>query len=162
MYFVRSAVAALLLVASSPALGQQGPPATPDAAVAAPASPAAAAPAGGGVTLELNKLSQVENACHAYVIVENATAEPLQDLTVDVYLFDRAGVILRGVALQFTDVRAGRPTVVPFELPDLPCGEISRVLLNKVLNCTKPDGSPVDGCADRLTVRTKADASFEY
>jgi hypothetical protein len=160
--YIRPVVAALLLVASAPAFGQQAPAASPEAPAAPAAAPGAAAPAAGGLTLELNKLAQVDNACHAYVIVNNQTAEPVGELTVDVYMFDKAGVILRGLALQFTELRPARATVVPFELPDLPCGEISRVLLNKVLTCTKADGSPVAGCGDRLSVSTKSAATFDY
>ena len=160
--FVGPAFAALLLAVSAPASGQQAPAAVADPQPAAAAAPGAAPSAEGGVTVELNKLTQVDNACHAYVIVDNRTPEPLGELTVDVYMFDKAGVILRGLALQFTDLRPARATVVPFELPDLPCGDISRVLLNKVLTCTKADGSPVEGCGDSLAVSTKAAAAFDY
>ncbi len=159
--FVGPAVAALLLAATASVSAQQAPAAVADPQPA-PATPAAAPGAEGGVALELNKLTQVDNACHAYVVVDNRTPEPLGELTVDVYLFDKAGVILRGLALQFTDLRPARATVVPFELPDLPCGDVSRVLLNKVLTCTRADGSPVEGCGDRLAVSTKTAATFDY
>ena len=159
---LRPGLAALVVLASSAAFGQDAPTPSPDApAAAAPGAPVPAA-AAGGITLELNKLAQVDNACHAYMILDNQTPERLQDLTVDVYLFDQAGVILRGLALQFADVPPARATVVPFELPDLPCADVSRVLLNKVLTCTRADGAAVDGCADRLGTRTKAQAAFDY
>ena len=153
---------AALLIAAAPAWSQEAPAPAPETAAPAAPAPAAASPAAGAITLELNKLTQVDNACHAYVIVNNQTPDPLQELTVDVYMFDEAGVILRGLALQFADVRSGRATVVPFELPDLPCADVSRVLLNKVLTCTKADGSALDGCADMLAVSTKAEAEFAY
>ena len=157
---LRPGLAALAVLASSAAFGQDAPTPSPDAPAAA--APGAPAPAAGGITLELNKLAQVDNACHAYMILDNQTPERLQDLTVDVYLFDQAGVILRGLALQFADVRPARATVVPFELPDLPCGDVSRVLLNKVLTCTRADGAVVDGCAELLGTRSKAQAAFDY
>jgi hypothetical protein len=103
-----------------------------------------------------------ENACHAYFVLNNGTGEPLQELQTDVYLFDGEGVILRGVALQFTDIPADRSTVVPFELTDLDCGNIARVLLNKVLVCTGANGAPIDGCADRLAVSTRSPVAFEF
>jgi hypothetical protein len=149
--------AAFLALLAGPATAQEAAAPTPEAAGST--APGIAA---GAITLELNKLVQVENACHAYVVIDNQGSRPLKDLTVDVYLFDKAGVILRGLALQFTDVRSGRATVMPFEFPDLPCADVSRVLLNKVLTCTSADGAPVEGCAEMLAVSTRAETAFEY
>lgn len=147
---------AALLVFCGSAFSQQAEP-QPDSAPAV-----AGAPATGAITLELNKLVQVDAVCQAYFVVDNQTAQPLKDLTVDTYLFDKAGVILRGLALQFADVPSGRATVVPFELPDLPCADVSRVLLNKVTSCTAADGAAVEGCANLLKVSTRAEVTFEY
>jgi hypothetical protein len=149
--------AAILALLTGPASAQEAaePPTNPAATAAAGAAP-------GAITLELNKLVQVENACHAYVVIDNQTSGPLKELTVDAYLFDKAGVILRGLALPFTDVRSGRATVMPFVLPDLPCADVSRILLNKVLTCTSGDGAAVEGCADMLAVSTRAETAFEY
>jgi hypothetical protein len=137
---------------------QQQPAPQPDAA---PAETAAPQPETGRISLELNKLTAAGNACQAFFIVDNQTPEALGELTVDIYLFDAEGVILRGLALQFADLRSGRATVVPFELPDLPCGNVSRVLLNNVLTCTDAQGAAVPGCAERIGVSTRT-APFEY
>ena len=153
-----NAVACLALYAG-PAVGQQQP-----AAPAADAPPAATAAdaASGTVTLELNKLMPAGDTCQIYFVVDNQTPQALQELTVDMYMFDEEGVILRGLALQFADLRARRETVVPFELPDLACGDISRVLLNNVLTCTNAEGAAVPACAEMVAVSTRADAAFEY
>jgi hypothetical protein len=151
------AVAALLSLCG-PALSQQAEP-QPDPAPAAVAPPQTEA---GAITLELNKLTPVDRVCQAYFVVENQTPQSLQDLTIDTYLFDKNGVILRGLALQFVEVPSGRATVVPFELPDLPCADITRVLLNKVTSCTAAGGAAVERCADLLKVRTRAEVTFEY
>ena len=154
--------AAILLLAAGPAFGQETPaaPVNPDAPAAATGAAAAGTP--GTITLELNKLAASENVCQAYFVVDNQSPHRLQELKVDVYLFDKQDVVLRGVALPFADVRAGRTMVVPFELPDLPCGDIGRVLLNKVLVCTDASGAPVEACADMLAVNTRSDVAFEY
>jgi hypothetical protein len=154
--------AAVLASLACPAFGQQSPQA-PEPAAAPAGEAAARAPGGAGtITIELNKLVPVENVCQAYFLVDNQTPESLDELRVDVYLFDREGVVLRGVALPFLDVRAGRTMVVPFELPDIPCGDIGRVLLNGVLVCTGPGGAEVEACAELLAVRTRADVAFDY
>ena len=165
-YFVRW-LALLLMVFATPALSQETPaPAEPSAEVE-PSSSAAAAPAGDAapadaITVELNKLAPAENACQAYVVVTNGMSQPIEELQLDVYLFDAAGVILNGVALQFVDLRAGRPTVVPFELADLACPDIGRILLNKVLVCNGPGGTAIEGCADRIRVSARGEIPFEF
>ena len=149
--------AAILALFAGSASAQEAAEPAPE-----PAETTAPGAAAGAITLELNKLVHVENACHAYVVIDNQSSRPLKELTVDVYLFDKAGVILRGLALPFTDVRSGRATVMPFVLPDLSCADVSRILLNKVLACTSADGAAVDGCADMLAVSTRAETAFEY
>jgi hypothetical protein len=146
--------AGLFAFGAGPSLSQE---AAPEAA-----EQTAEAAADGAIALELNKLLPAEDACHAYLVVDNQTPGLLKELRLDVYLFDKGGVILHGVALQFSDVGPGRTRVVPFELPDLSCADIDRVLLNKVLACTDASGAAVAGCADRLVLTSRAEASFEY
>jgi hypothetical protein len=148
-------VAAGLALAAVPSFGQE-------AAAPETAAPPAAATVDGSILLELNKLVPVEDACHAYVIVNNQRPEALKELKLDVYLFDKRDIIINGIALQFSDVGTGRTRVVPFELPDLSCDDIGRVLLNKVLACTDGSGAPISGCADGLRLSSRAEAKFEY
>ena len=143
--------ACLPLVLAGPALGQ-------DPAAEAPET---ADQAAGKIILQLNKLELGENACNAYMVVDNQSSEPLKELKIDIYLFDKQGIVLEGVALQFTEVRAEGEMVVPFELPAVACDEIGRVLLNKVLVCTDASGAAVDGCADLLVASSLTDAPFE-
>ena len=160
-------VAVLIAVALGPVVGGAAfaqdaaePPSDTFDAAGPPPEPADAGP--GTITLELNKLVPAENACQAYLVVDNGSPEPLQELKVDVFLFDNDGVVLRGVALQFTDLRAGRTTVVPFDLTELACDDIGRVLLNEVVVCNADGGVPLEDCADKLAVRSRVDATFEY
>ena len=141
----------LLLVLVGPALGQ-------DPAAEAPAS---ADQAASQIMLQLNKLEPGEKACNAYMVVDNQRPEPLKELKIDIYLFDKQGIVLQGVALQFAEVRADGEKVVPFELPAVACDEIGRMLLNKVLVCTDASGAAVDGCADRLVASSLVDVPFE-
>jgi hypothetical protein len=114
------------------------------------------------IAIELNKLEPGANTCHAYFIVSNRTAEPLKDLQLDVYLFDKKGVILRSLRLPFADVGPGRMKVSPFGLSELQCGNLGRVLVNDIPVCASPSGAPVKGCADMLAVSTRTDAAFVY
>lgn len=127
--------------------------------------PAAAAEApnqGGRISVELNKLEPADNACRGYFVVGNDRPDPLKELQIEVVLFDQEGVVMRQVLLTFAGVRAGRTKVVLFDLPDLDCGDIGRLLLNEVLACTSADGSTIAGCGDLLAVSTRAAPAFEY
>ena len=160
MHCLIRTLAVLLLIAPGAALGQTAPDTAPDlpAATAAATEPAEAA---GEISIELNKLESTPNACRGYFVVDNRTPEPIEELQIDVFLFDKEGVILRRVALSFLDVRSGRTKVVLFDLADLACGDVGRLLVNEVLACTDPEGK-VEGCADMVATSTRADAAFEY
>jgi hypothetical protein len=169
MKVAASILAAFLFAFPGTTLGQTTPdPARggePAAAGAAPETPEAAAEAGaeaGSISIELNKLESTENACRGYFVVDNRTPEPLDELQIDVFLFDKEGVILRRVALSFLDVRSGRTKVVLFDLADLSCGDVGRLLVNEVLACKGASGEAVEGCGDMLDTTTRAEATFEY
>ena len=145
-------ISALLLVCCAPVYAQSTGGASAGAATN-PSNPA--------VTVELNKLETADKACRAYFVVGNQLPDPLKELQLDVYIFDPKGVIAHRVGLSFTDVRPNRTKVVLFDLADLACGDIGRLLVNEVLACSSAKG-PVDHCADRLAVTTKTAARFEY
>ena len=131
-----------------------------------PAPAETATPAGAPITIELNKLEDAPEgagtSCRGYFIVGNPTAESLEELQIDVFVFDKDDVVLDRVALTFSGVRPGRTKVVLFDLKDLACGDIGRMLVNEVLKCSGPGGAATEGCADTLTVTTRAEAKFEY
>ena len=155
--------AALLLIMPGLSFAQTAP----QPAKAPPAAPAGAAeatptPAGqGSIHVELNKFQSLENSCRAYFVVENRTPEVIKELRLLVYFFDKSELILNSLALPFSDVRAGRTKVELFEIPDLACESIGRLLVNDVLTCVNSDGA-VTGCADMLATSTRAEAAFEY
>ena len=103
-------MAMLSLVCAAPAAAQTDTPAAGGASV--PAAPAQQR----DITIELNKLEAIEKACRGYFIVENKMPESLKELQIDVFLFDKQGVILRRVALSFLDIRPGKSKVVLFDL----------------------------------------------
>jgi hypothetical protein len=165
MKFAASLLAAFLFALPGAAFGQTTPeqpdggePAAADAATETPGAEAGA----GSISIELNKLESTQNACRGYFVVDNRTPEPIDELQIDVFLFDKEGVILRRVALSFLDVRSGRTKVVLFDLADLACGDVGRLLVNEVLACKGASGEAIEGCGDMLATTTRAEATFEY
>lgn len=151
--------AAAVLAAVPPQVAaQEGTP--PSAAP--PGAERAPLPSHGAVNVELNKLEPVASACRAYFLVENQMPVPLQEMRLDVFLFDLSGVVLRRVALSFADVGVGKVKVALFDLPDLACTDVSRLLVNDVIGCTIRNNETVPDCGDLLSVGSKASAEFRY
>jgi hypothetical protein len=73
------------------------------------------------INVELNRLEPAGNACRGYFVIANTAQEPLKELRLDVFLFDKAGIVLRRVGLTFADIRANRSNVVLFDIPETAC-----------------------------------------
>lgn len=121
-------------------------------------SAADAAPAG-KVSLELNKLEQVEDACRAYLVLQNGTETTFGELELDIVLFDREDVIQRRLAVNTAPLRAGKTTVKAFEIDRQRCDAVGRVLLNDVLKCSSDEGRR-DDCLGLVSVSSRAGPDF--
>lgn len=112
------------------------------------------------LSLELNKLEDTDDACRAYLVLDNGMAEAVDSLRLQLVLFDPDGVITRRLAVQAGPVGAGKTSVRIFDVSGQQCGEISRVLLNDIAECEGPDGEIAD-CAERLDLSSRADVPFD-
>ena len=129
-------------------------------AVLAAALASGAASAQEGVfSLELNNARDVNNGCRLVYIAQNGTGVPLDNTSYEVVVFDAEGVVSQFLILEFGDLPIGKTKVVQFDLPEQPCGEISRLLINDVAECTS-NGQAVDVCMEGLRTNTRADVGF--
>lgn len=133
------------------------------AAAAQPTSPGTTPPASPrSITIELNKLEDAANACRGYFIVSNRTSYPLKELRTEVYLFDKGSVVLRRIGVTFADIRSERSKVAIFDLADVPCSTLGKLLINSVLSCTGADGAPIGGCEDLISASSRAGIELSY
>lgn len=124
----------------------------------APSLPAAADD--GRVTIELNKLETNGNGCHPYLVFENRTEIDFGSLKLDLVMFDGDGIIARRVAVEGAPLPPGKMAVKVFDLPDLACERIGRVLLNGLTQCADPAGER-RGCLALIdTASRAADVAF--
>lgn len=100
--------------------------------------------------VELNKLEQTGAACRSYMVLSNRTGMALDQLSLDLVVFDVDGLIDRRLAVDLGPVVAGRTRVKVFDMAGLDCARVARVLLNDVLTC-----SP-----DRVDEATTCDAAL--
>ena len=114
-----------------------------------------------GIALELNRLEAVGSSCRGYFVARN-NFDRVTEVRLDVFLFDRQGIILRRVGLTFPDLPAQRTKVVLFDLADAPCSELGRLLVNEVIGCTSAGGQPVNECPNSIVTSSRANIEFGY
>lgn len=114
-----------------------------------------------GVRLELNRLEPQGDACRAYLVIENATAEPYKSLKLDLFAFDTDGVIAKRLALETGPLAARKTGVKLFDFAGLPCERFSRVLLNDVVACETAGGARTDCLAQIATASRAGRVTFD-
>jgi hypothetical protein len=107
--------------------------------------------------LELNKLEPANTACQAYFVLEEKAGKPLQSLKTDLIIFGKDGGIAKRLIAEMGPIRSKKTSVKIFAI-DVPCAEISGVLLNDVASCA-PEATP-EACLDRLAVSSRLNTRF--
>ena len=126
------------------------------AALALLIMPAAAA-AKDDLKLELNKLETANGNCQAYFLIEEQAGKPLQSLKADLIVFGKDGGIAKRLIAEMGPIRSKKTSVKIFAI-DVPCAEVSGLLLNDVASCA-PDATP-ETCLDRLVVSSRLAIRF--
>ncbi|WP_026988134.1 hypothetical protein [Fodinicurvata fenggangensis] len=111
------------------------------------------------VTLELNKLEQVDQTCRAYMLFENDSGSDFDQFRLDLVLFDAEGVISRRIAIEAAPLETGRSTVKFFDFTEQQCDSIDRMLVNGVSPCADASGDRED-CNDILNLANRTDVDF--
>ena len=112
--------------------------------------PSAAQDGGDRLSIELNKLEPHDNACRTYFVLQNDTEIGLTELVLDIYIFNRDGIIEKRLAMDTREIMPGKTQVRLFDVRDLACDAIGRFLINGVLSCHDTDGERSD-CAGLLS-----------
>lgn len=123
---------------------------------------AGAAPAwadDGMVSVELNKFESTDNACRAYLVLQNGTSHAFDSLKLDMVMFDAEGIVARRLAVEAGPLPAGKTSLKVFDVDGLACLDVGRVLLNDVLTCTG-DGGDLDGCMDMVVPASRTESPF--
>ena len=87
------------------------------------------------LTLELNALQPAEAGCRVTFLATNALGAPLDRAAVEVAMFNTDGAIDRIVTLDFKSLAQGKTKVLQFELADLTCDTLGRLLVNDITAC---------------------------
>jgi hypothetical protein len=115
----------------------------------------AAGAAAPSLDIELNKIEDAGGQCSAAFVMQNHMGATLDQLRIDLYVFDRGGVIMRRVYLDTGPMRDGKTTVASFAIVDRPCADIGRLLVNDIPICKASGGADLD-CLAGLSLSSKA------
>lgn len=110
-----------------------------------PASPVLACDAAAPdnrIMLELNGAADTEaGGCQLTIVATNQLETGIRRAAWQVAIFDKAGAAQSLSILDFGGMIAGKTGVGLFPLPDRPCSEIGRIVVNDVAECTADDGT---------------------
>lgn len=113
----------------------------------------------GKLSLELNSLKPSAAGCRLAFVTTNGLATPIEQASFEIALFDTDGAIDRLVSLDFKALPVGKTRILQFELADLDCAKVSRVLVNDLTTC-KGEGLDPALCLAALEVSSRAGLQF--
>ncbi len=120
---------------------------------------AATAQSGNSIKIDLNKLEPRESACRAYFVLENRTESRFSGFTLDLYVFDPEGVIQKRLVVDTAPVNPEKTRIRPVDIRDMPCEQVSKVVVNDVIDCRDASGER-ENCVEQLELLNHTSATF--
>lgn len=160
--YLRALVAGIALGLSLTAVAEDEPSSSEARSTEQSTSEASATPdtdAPQRLSIELNKLEQVEEICRVYFVFENALDHKLERLQLELVLFDTKGFIKRRLTLDAAPIDKDKTSVKLFDLPETQCTNVGRILINDVVKIAGPDGDLPDNVS-QLDLSSKLDANL--
>jgi hypothetical protein len=107
------------------------------------------------LALELNRVDQIGAACRFTFLADNRLGSDMSAFTVETVIIDAEGVVDRLTLFEFGALPDDTPRVRQFDVPDLTCDGVGRILINGVSDC-----GGVDDCAAGLTLSNRTDVEL--
>lgn len=117
------------------------------------AGPAAAQ--SGSLELELNTAADVPEGCRLTYVATNNTAASLSRTSYEIVAFNGTGEVSTILVLEFGALPQGKTRVVQFDLPQMACANVSRLLVNDQRDCAADDGAGLDLCMKSLAASSR-------
>lgn len=108
----------------------------------------------GNFELELNTAADVPQACRLTFVATNGTGVALTSTSYEVAAFDSKGVVSSILVLEFGELPLNKTRVVQFDLPNLACADLSRILVNGQDQCKSASGDQ-DVCMKALSASSR-------
>ena len=113
------------------------------------------------LTIELNKVQQSEDGCRLSFIAVNRMGANLETTAMEVVFFDASDVVSEMLLLDFGRLPSDKTKVVEFVLQQQDCEQISRVLVNDVVECSSAQEQNMQReCFNALKTSNRAEIEF--
>jgi hypothetical protein len=113
------------------------------------------------LTIELNKVQQGEDGCRLSFIAVNGMGANLETTAMEVVFFDANDVVSEMLLLDFGRLPSDKTKVVEFVLQQQECEQISRVLVNDVVECSSAEEQNMTrDCFNALKTSNRAEIEF--
>ena len=113
----------------------------------------------GSIEVELNRIRTLGGACRLSFVFVNKLAEPVETLSLEAVLFDKAGQVERFVVLKLRPLPPKKMRVQEFDITGAKCDTFGRLLLNDVRDCGVGGGEPAS-CLEKLVPSSRTDLPF--
>ena len=111
------------------------------------------------VLAELNKLAPHDDACRIYLVFQNTGATGYETLALDLVVFDTDGIVAERFIVEAAPLPAGKTILREFDIVNLTCPRVGRLLLNDVVTCRNGSETQID-CLAGISTRARGAVSF--
>ena len=111
----------------------------------------AAAESGGKISFQLNRVSDVNNACRFNFVFRNGIPVPITDLVLELVVFDHNELVDRFVLVKSGSLPKRKTRVRQFDFTGMTCDKVAKILVNEVKACDG-DGLEPEVCMSRLEI----------
>ena len=106
------------------------------------------------LSVELNAMQNVGGACRLSFLAENFTGMGVEKIVFETVIFDKSGGVISLSLFDFQNLPADRPRVRQFDLSEIPCDSVGKVLINGANTCVV-SGVNSNICDDALSLGSR-------
>ncbi|QHQ35144.1 hypothetical protein [Algicella marina] len=114
---------------------------------------------GGTLLIELNTVSDNNGNCRMTFMAQNQYETEIEQAVFETVILTTTGEVARLSLFDFQSLPAAKPRVRQFDLADMACADIGRVLINGTATCTV-EGAASDACETGLELKSRIDVEL--
>jgi len=112
-----------------------------------------------GLRIDLNKTERSDENCRITLVFENNSQDFYQKYYMELAFFNKNGVIAQRITVDAAPLRNNKTTIKEFDVPQLQCNDINRVLLNTISKCEPSSEQNLD-CMSLIKLKSHSGIEF--